>query len=148
MDNLGQPDSENAYRPMDLDTIIEDDLSDSASINVTSVQHNPTQMIAKHAEDLASALYVADEVDAQPIDGMDSEDEEVFDVGNVSSGDSDHSEDEDDVTPLASHWQNPRSGSIKPNPQPVKLLKRKSVLQPSMTAYYDCDTCSKLLFLF
>ena len=73
-------------------------------------------MIAKHAEDLASALYVADEVDAQPIDGMDEEDKEVFDIGNVSSGDSDHSEGKDDVTPLAGHWQNPRSGSIKPNP--------------------------------
>ncbi|KIJ12963.1 hypothetical protein PAXINDRAFT_14177 [Paxillus involutus ATCC 200175] len=120
------------YRPMDLEAVIEDELSDSASINVTLVQHN--LMIAKHAEDLASALYVADnsDVDAQPVDGMDSQGEEIFDIGDVSSGDSDHSEDEDNVTPLAGHWQNPRSGSqsIKPNTQPTKSLKRKSVPQP------------------
>ena len=131
---------------MDLDTVIEDNFSDPASIDIISLQYNP--MVDKHSEDLASSLYIADEVDAQSVDSSeaDSQGEEVFDI-HVSSNGSDNSEDEDDDTPLAGHWQNPRSSSqpVKPTTQPIKSLKRKTVPQPAMAAYYDRDTCSKLL---
>ncbi|KAI9455279.1 hypothetical protein HD554DRAFT_2042829 [Boletus coccyginus] len=135
-----------AYCPMDLDIIVEDDLSNFANIDVASdCQYNP--MLAKHIEDLASTLYVTDNVNAQPVDKIDPQDEEVFNIGNVSLSDSgcgseDDDMDNDDDTPLAGHWQNPRSGfqPIKPTTQPVKLLKRKPVLKLPTSAY-DHDTC-------
>ncbi|KAI6154936.1 hypothetical protein BKA82DRAFT_171625 [Pisolithus tinctorius] len=146
-DNLGQRENTHCYHPVDLEAVVEDTLSDSASVDVASVQHD--LMVFKHAEDLASVLYVPDDVDTQPVDGMDSQSEEIFDIGDVSSSDS---EDEDDDTLLAGHWQNPRPGlqskSTKPSMQPIKSLKRKPVPQPSsmLSSYYDRDTCSKLLF--
>ena len=135
-----------AYYPMDLETIVIDDLSNSASIEVTSDQHN--LILAKHSEDLASTLYVTDNNNTQPVNGTDSQDEEVYDIGNVSLDDS---EGEDNVTPLpvAGQWQKPRSGlqPVIPNTQPIKTSKRKSVPQPA-TLVYDCDACSKLPFLY
>ncbi|KAF9228560.1 hypothetical protein BS17DRAFT_763339 [Gyrodon lividus] len=104
VDNLSQPKNMHGYCPIDLEAVIEDDLSNSTSI--------------------------------KQVDGMDSQGEEIFDISGVSLGDSDHSEDEDDITPLASHWHNPRSRS-----QPVKSLKTKSVPQLSEMPYHDHNTC-------
>ncbi|KAF8545685.1 hypothetical protein OG21DRAFT_1492043 [Imleria badia] len=126
---------------MDLDTVVEDDISDSASIEVTSKSDWRTLILAKHSEDLASALYVADDNNTQPVNGTDSQDNKVFDISNVSLS---NSEGEDNIAPLpvASQRQKPRSGlkPVVPNTQPVKTLKRKAVPQPATLAY-DRDAC-------
>ena len=140
---------------MDLDPIIEDDLPQLTIVDPPSQK----RILAKHTEEIASALRVQDTDDDGEVlfDGMaaDSTGEEEFDMDVSSSDDASDSAlksnpldlgDEDDsdldVIPGPGYWQQPRSVV----PAPVKLkVQGKPSKRPihHLSAAYDCDTCCK-----
>ena len=121
--------------PIDLDPIVEDDLSQSAVANPTS-EPDDHDLLFKHTDDLVGALQVwghGGNKHRHFDQTLNSAGEEVFDMNVSSSSDSDSGElnnslkddlldledggesEPDDIPP--GHWQQPRSA---PAPAPIK----------------------------